>query len=642
MAVIRGTYGGDVLTSNGDTVHGSFGNDLISGGALADILYGDQQDDELFGFGGGDFLYGGSGNDSLTGGEGADSFFGGEGDDWLDVGAVSDMTSDKVVGGSGVDTLGADFAASTSALIFTALDPLMTTTVAGRFTASGVERFHIGGTAFDDQLSGYFLADIFHGGAGADLLNGNFGADDLFGDLGKDTISGGGGNDNVDGGDDSDTLYGQGGNDDVRGGLGVDQLFGGNGVDWLAGNAGADKLDGGAGKDTLYGEAGADMLVGGADNDVLTTHSSSSLSGDTGLEIDNADGGAGNDEIGIGAKDIANGGTQFDTITLDFSSSAVGETYALQAGRFTFGNGARIENFEQMVFVGGSGTDTVSGGGFADNLTGGNGNDALTGGTGRDELMGDGVAAPRSGGGNDVLHGGGDGDTLHDDAGDDKLYGDEGDDILFCAAWELDRSASDLFDGGLGRDTVSFGTGDISVVVDLAAQANNDGRAKNDAFASIEVFEGTRFDDTLKGNGLANTFRGGSGDDLLEGRGGGDVLNGEAGADTMSGGTGADFFQFLDSDVAWRGDTITDFARGLDKLQVDAGNFFGAGGSAAFKLQQVTNPTATTAGPVFLFETDAGRLWFDEDGNGQDVGPVLVLTLNGVTALARSDFDLLA
>jgi Ca2+-binding RTX toxin-like protein len=100
MATIKGTYGDDILTSNGDTVHGSFGYDTIRGGALADTLYGDQQDDQLFGFGGADLLHGGSGNDSLTGGTGGDSFFGGDGDDWLDLGAVADMSGDSVAGGS--------------------------------------------------------------------------------------------------------------------------------------------------------------------------------------------------------------------------------------------------------------------------------------------------------------------------------------------------------------------------------------------------------------------------------------------------------------------------------------------------------------------------------------------------------------
>jgi hypothetical protein len=48
------------------------------------------------------------------------------------------------------------------------------------------------------------------------------------------------------------------------------------------------------------------------------------------------------------------------------------------------------------------------------------------------------------------------------------------------------------------------------VVLDLAAQANNDGRAKNDSFIAVEIFDGTWSDDTLKGNRPPNTFNAGA------------------------------------------------------------------------------------------------------------------------------------
>ena len=55
-----------------------------------------------------------------------------------------------------------------------------------------------------------------------------------------------------------------------------------------------------------------------------------------------------------------------------------------------------------------------------------------------------------------------------------------------------------------------------------------------------------------------------------------------------------------------------------------------------FRLILGTEPAATGTGPVFVFETDASRLWFDEDGIGGAESPVLIATLDNVTTLAQS------
>ncbi|MFM2278517.1 MAG: hypothetical protein RLZZ444_748, partial [Pseudomonadota bacterium] len=44
-------------------------------------------------------------------------------------------------------------------------------------------------------------------------------------------------------------------------------------------------------------------------------------------------------------------------------------------------------------------------------------------------------------------------------------------------------------------------------------------------------------------------------------------------------------------------------------------------------------------GPVFLFEKDTSRLWFDADGKAGDAEAYLVATLDGIKTLSASDFD---
>ena len=59
---------------------------------------------------------------------------------------------------------------------------------------------------------------------------------------------------------------------------------------------------------------------------------------------------------------------------------------------------------------------------------------------------------------------------------------------------------------------------------------------------NIENVIGSKYDDTLSGNDIANLLVGGEGSDALDGGDGNDTLNGGAGADQMSGGAGNDAY----------------------------------------------------------------------------------------------------
>jgi Ca2+-binding RTX toxin-like protein len=127
--------------------------------------------------------------------------------------------------------------------------------------------------------------------------------------------------------------------------------------------------------------------------------------------------------------------------------------------------------------------------------------EALGGSDHDDELRGtDGPDQIESGAGNDVLDGRG---------GDDILYGMDGD---------------DTYVGGDGRDLVSFSFAASGVEVDLLARtASGEGE---DDISEVEVLDGSRFDDTI---------RGGAADELLIGRDGNDTLSGGAGNDVLWG-----------------------------------------------------------------------------------------------------------
>lgn len=672
MPTIKGTSAADTLNGSYfyDYMYGLAGNDVINGGYGSDYLYGDRgefdyespaqggsdtihggfNNDYIYGDAGNDLLYGDSGNDTIEGNAGKDRLDGGTGDDRLIVGNQAEMSGDVVVGGSGIDTLVADFSTRTSAVGFAAADPLATYSVSG-FTVTGVERYELTGSNFGDYLTGWMHDDFLEGGNGTDTIRGGAGSDELYGQDGADSLAGGTGNDYLYGDDygqaNADSLWGEDGRDSLYGGGGNDKLDGGTGNDILGGDDGIDQLVGGLGDDSLAGGAGADTLTGGAGDDDIASQSNyyGVKFGDTALDKDVVDAGDGNDEVLIGVGDTAKGGLGTDIIRLSFDMSTIGVTYSLTTALVTLANGTKIDGFEQLEFAGGTGADTVTGGALRDILYGGGGNDKLTGGSGDDLLDGDDGTDTLTGGigndvlydsgtGNDVLNGGADSDSIYNGDGADKLNGEAGIDFIYMSE---DDFAADTVNGGTEIDTVDFYLSYMSVYLDLTTQTNNDGVAKNDRFSLIENVVGTSYDDVIIGDGLANTLDGGGSDDVLNGMGGNDRLIGNSGSDTMTGGAGADRFVLQDGGndgvSYWPADVITDFLRGTDKLEIDS-DFFGDN----VTLSVGAGIQSGGAAPNLHFDTATSRLWFDADGSASAHTPVLIATLENVTTLALTDF----
>lgn len=203
------------------------------------------------------------------------------------------------------------------------------------------------------------------------------------------------------------------------------------------------------------------------------------------------------------------------------------------------------------VALGEGGADVLRGRGGNDLLLGGPGDDTFDGGDGTDVAsfayaqapvvadipeFGDG---PATGEGQDVLtrmeslFGGPFGDVLTGNWARNQLSGGEGDDLL------MGNEADDLLSGGPGLDTVSFALAAIAVNANLSTGSAL-GDLGVDALDGVENLIGSRWGDTLVGDGGPNRLFGGAGNDNMGGLGGRDTLNGEDGSDMLRGGADVD------------------------------------------------------------------------------------------------------
>ena len=110
--------------------------------------------------------------------------------------------------------------------------------------------------------------------------------------------------------------------------------------------------------------------------------------------------------------------------------------------------------------------------------------------------------------------------------GNDTLTGDGGDNFL------AGNSGNDTLDGGGGIDTAVYFYNAAGATVNLATGMASDGNGGTDTLSNIENVRGSRFADTLTGNGGSNRLDGADGDDTLDGGGGDDTLVGGTGEDS--------------------------------------------------------------------------------------------------------------
>jgi Ca2+-binding RTX toxin-like protein len=392
---------------------------------------------------------------------------------------------------------------------------------------------------------------------------------------------------------------------------------------------------------------------------------------------------------------------------------------SLYGGVGRFGEG-------QNYFEGGDGNDTIRSFALQDVLYGGEGNDliitanpnilTIQGSTSQPGFAGE--STLYGGGGNDTLLAGFSTDFLYGDAGNDSLSGKfslldggDGNDTLYGGNWTLDipgatkvpavtlsggsgsdyiygalGSVANIYNGGLGDDTIIFTTTNDSLLGEGSVEGNDNisfvsGLAKGGTGVSFVLFDtlgnntisgsdgndsivtgsGADFlqggsvaasaqldvgfgDDTLIAGGGNDYLFGGSGSDVLFGEAGNDTLQGGTQRDTLVGGEGSDAFLYqFKSDLSGTiADIITDFKSGEDKL------FFSRGpGGFAFELRPGVPTTEisfeqfivldkgsydgggantqapTSVGPVLVYEKASGVLWYDSDGGGSNPADIV-------------------
>ena len=220
----------------------------------------------------------------------------------------------------------------------------------------------------------------------------------------------------------------------------------------------------------------------------------------------------------------------------------------------------------------GTGDDSIIGNQIANLLQAGSGNDSIFAGAGDDLLLGEtGNDILTSGLGNDTLNGGSGTDmanyvdmtrsiiadmTINEvRIGDEtdtlisienltgSVYGDyivtDGSDNRIRALgnydWMVGSEGADYFDGGNGRDMISYVFASSRVEVNLDTGRGIVGQAAGDRYVDVERVTGSIYSDLVYGGDAAEDFRGLGGFDWFVGSGGGkDRYDGGSGKDTVS------------------------------------------------------------------------------------------------------------
>jgi Ca2+-binding RTX toxin-like protein len=600
-----------------DTLYAGFGRAVMEGGA---------GDDKLYGGAGDDYLLGGLGNDHLYGSAGADTLNGGAGLDFVryDLSSVGVSVNLSTGVASGGDAQGDVLTEIEGVVGSNGGDALFGDNADNVFYGQGGADVLVGGNG-NDMLDGGSGSDMLHGGSGNDIINGGDGYDvanyataesgvvvDLTKTGPQDTVGAGvdtlTGIESVIGSAYNDVLYAVAGNGAVEGGAGDDKLYG---------TATADRLLGGLGADHLYGSAGGDILGGGADFDFARYDFSSA-----GVSID------------LGGGVIGGGDAEGDSLIE--IEGIVGSAFADvifggSGDNIFYGQGGND------VLKGGAGNDILDGGDGDDNLEGGSGGDILRGGAGYDVALFNefsGVVVNLTTGVNggaaasDVLIDieGLQGsafyaDDLTGDGGKNSIYGQGGDDVLRGMAGD------DVIDGGSGSDHLYGGTGadvlrggaqvDLArydnaaegVWVDLSLGQGLAGEATGDTLSDIEGLVGSRFGDTLVGDGGSNTLYGQGGDDVLKGGAGVDTLEGGDGNDHLYGGVGGDILRGGDGVDLARYDTS---ATGV---WVDLNQGVGLAGDASGDTFSAIEGVVGSASADTLIGNAGGNTFYGQSGD---------------------------
>ncbi|MEM0909163.1 MAG: calcium-binding protein [Pseudomonadota bacterium] len=527
------------------------GNDTLFGTINPDTIDGLDGNDTIFGFLAKDVLIGNAGNDVLNGGLDADDLQGGTGTDqarYADAISAVWVDLDAGVGLAGE---------------------------AAGDTYSSIEK--IGGSDFNDTLTGDGGRNVILGRDGDDTLSGLGGNDRFQGGRGADQIMGGSGNDRAvyiksKVGVDVNLATGFGQFGDAEGDRlsSIERLLGSNFDDTLTGNWDNNVLDGAGGVDQLFGGEGNDTLIG-------------SLRGDT------IDGGAGFD---FASYETAIANVVVSTRTPQF------------LGPDAFGD--VLISIEGLI-----GSD------FNDTLILGDGDNIIIGGRGGDFLDG--------GKGRDRLEGGPGADMLNGSTGIDRAY-----------YGNSDEAVSISNDPSFGQGVGGEAQGDVlSAIENLTGSQHDDTIVGNILKNSLIGLGGN---DTIIGGANDDTLMGDAGVDSLTGGTGADIFSFRALTHftTQTFTSGETIVPFSGSTA----DEVTDFEIGIDALRFSddftASTLDSTGAVAGLSLASATDTVFTHVGDdvFYVFFADAS------DFASGTVTVAHIATLTGAGGLTIDDFIL--
>lgn len=472
---------------------------------IANVVTGTVDADTLTGTAEGDYIFGVAGDDSLNGRAGADTLIGGTGNDSYTVDNGGDVVVELV--GEGVDVVKSSVSFGLSSHV-------------ENLIMSGAAAIDGTGNALDNVMTGNSAVNTLVGGAGNDTIKGQGGGDTLLGGNGDDVFV-------VDVATDVITEYADEGSDTVQSPISwtlADNLenltLTGSAANTGTGNTLDNLLVGNGAANTLIGEGGNDTLNGGSGGDTLL-------------------GGTGHDTYVVNAlTDVV---TELPDEGVDTVRSSV--TLALAA------------NVENLTLTGTGGID-ATGNELGNVLTGNGGNNELDGGAGADTMMGalgsdryfvDNVADL-------VIELTGEGaDTVN--ASISYALGVElenltltGSDNLRATGNALNNvlkgnTGDNVFDGGLGVDSMVGSTGNDTYYVDDLGDVTTEGTAAglDIVFSSVNWMLASNLENltllgaanlNATGNTLANVLTGNVGDNVLDGKSGADTLIGGVGNDT--------------------------------------------------------------------------------------------------------------
>jgi Ca2+-binding RTX toxin-like protein len=194
--------------------------------------------------------------------------------------------------------------------------------------------------------------------------------------------------------------------------------------------------------------------------------------------------------------------------------------------------------------------------------------------------------------------------------------------------------ANTLFGDGTFATTLNGQNGDDYIVGGAAGDSLHGG---NDS-------------DTIYGQAGADTITGDTGNDFIHGDAGNDTLNGGAGndtiyggldRDTLVGGAGLDTFVFDTAASSSNTDRIVDFAVADDHIAFDHTVFAALQTAPSSSTLAASNfhigAGATTADEHVIYDSAAGKLYYDADGSGAGAQQ-LVATLTAGLALTNAHF----